>query len=114
MCVSPLALAALVEYSWPGNIRQLRSVIERAVAFSDHPEISLDDLPEDIRHAAQSATLTHSAGERKLTLAQVEREYILEVLRRSGGNKSQAAEWLDVPRRTLYRRLEEYGVASEV
>ncbi len=114
LCVSPMALAALVEYSWPGNIRQLRSVIERAVAFSDHPEIDLDDLPEDIRDAAQSAKLTSSAAERKLTLAQVEREYILEVLRRSGGNKSRAAEWLDVPRRTLYRRLEEYGVAAEV
>ena len=114
LCVSPVALAALVEYSWPGNIRQLRSVIERAVAFSDHPEIKLDDLPEDVRNAAHSAQLTHSAAERKLTLAEVEREYILEVLRRSRGNKSQAAEWLDVPRRTLYRRLEEYGVAAEV
>ena len=114
MCVSPMALAALIEYSWPGNIRQLRSVIERAVAFSDHPEIELDDLPEEIRKAAQSAQLTNSAAERKLTLAEVERDYILEVLRRSGGNKSRAAEWLDIPRRTLYRRLEEYGVASEL
>jgi DNA-binding NtrC family response regulator len=113
-CISPAALATLVEYSWPGNVRQLRSMIERAVAFSDGPEIELDDLPETIRNAGQRAQITRSAAERELTLAEVEREYILEVLRRTGGNKVQAAEWLGIPRRTLYRRLEEYGIEPEM
>jgi transcriptional regulator with PAS, ATPase and Fis domain len=95
-CVSPTALAALVEYSWPGNVRQLRSVIERAVAFSDRAEIELEDLPEG------------------MTLAELEREYILEVLRRTRGNRARAAEILGVSRPTLYRRLEAYGIPPEV
>jgi DNA-binding NtrC family response regulator len=95
-------------------VRQLRSVIERAVAFSDGPEIELDDLPETIRNAGQRAQITRSAAERELTLAELEREYTLEVLRRTGGNKLQAAEWLGISRHTLYRRLEEYGIPPEV
>jgi DNA-binding NtrC family response regulator len=113
-CISPAALAALVEYSWPGNVRQLRSVIERAVAFSDGPEIELEDLPEMIRNAGQKAEITRSAADRELTLGELEREYILEVLRRTGGNKLRAAERLGISRVTLYRRLEEYGMEPEV
>jgi transcriptional regulator with PAS, ATPase and Fis domain len=113
-CVSPTALAALVEYSWPGNVRQLRSVIERAVAFSDRAEIELEDLPEGIRNAGQRTEITRSAAERELTLAELEREYILEVLRRTRGNRARAAEILGVSRPTLYRRLEAYGIPPEV
>jgi DNA-binding NtrC family response regulator len=113
-CIAPAALAALVEYPWPGNVRQLRSVIERAVAFSDSPEIELEDLPEMIRNAGQRTQITRSAAERELTLAELEREYILEVLRRTGGNKAQAAEWLGISRHTLYPRLEGYGLEPNV
>jgi two-component system response regulator AtoC len=112
-CIASAALAALVEYPWPGNVRQLLGVLERALTFADGREIGLADLPAAIRRDAQRAELTRSAAERELTLAQLEREYIFEVLRRVGGNKSRAADWLDVPRRTLYRRLEEYGVTPE-
>jgi DNA-binding NtrC family response regulator len=112
--IAPAALAALVQYPWPGNVRQLRSVIEHTVAFSDGPEIDVEDLPETIRNAGQKAQITRSAAERELTLGEMEREYILEVLRRAGGNKVRAAEWLGIPRRTLYRRLGEYGIPPEV
>jgi DNA-binding NtrC family response regulator len=113
-CVTPTALAALIEYPWPGNVRQLRSVIERALTFAEGGEVDLDDLPGDIRRAAQSTSRVRSAADRQLTLAALEREYVYEVLRRTGGNKSRASEWLGVPRRTLYRRLEEFGLEADV
>lgn len=103
--VSPPALGALVAFSWPGNVRELLNVLERAVAFSDHAEIQLEDLPADVHRGGRSASIIHSAADRQATLAELEREYILEVLRRAGGNKTRAAELLGIPRRTLYRRL---------
>lgn len=112
-CVSRTALAALIEYPWPGNVRQLRSVMERALTFTDAEEIELDDLPGEIMRAGKSAARVRDASDRQLTLAEIEREYIFEVLERTGGNKSRAADWLGLPRRTLYRRLEEYS-ATEV
>ena len=108
-CVSPNALAALVEYPWPGNVRQLRSVIERALTFTDAPEIDLDDLPEEVRSTSTRKARVQDAADRRLSLADLEREYIDEVLERTGGNKKRASEWLGLPRRTLYRRLESRG-----
>lgn len=111
--ISPAAIAALIEFSWPGNVRQLLNVLERAASFSDGPEIQFEDLPGDVRRIGRSAATVRSAADREATLAELEREYILEVLRRAEGNKTRAAEMLDIPRRTLYRRLEEYGTATD-
>jgi DNA-binding NtrC family response regulator len=113
MRVSTDALALLIGQPWPGNVRQLFSVLERAIAFSDHPEITPDDLPESIRTTGRAQQIARDTLERELTLAEVEREVIFEALRRAGGNKTLAAERLGIPRRTLYRRLEEYGESSE-
>ena len=107
--VSPAALAALVEHSWPGNVRQLFNVLERGVVFADGTDIGVEDLPEELRRASGSAALVRSAAEREVTLAEIERDYVLEILRRTGGNKTRAAEVLGIPRRSLYRRLERYG-----
>jgi DNA-binding NtrC family response regulator len=107
--VSPTALAALVEYSWPGNVRQLFNVLERAVVFADGTDIGVEDLPEELRRASGSVAFVRPAAEREVTLAEIERDYVLEILRRTGGNKTRAAEILGIPRRSLYRRLERYG-----
>jgi len=114
--ISPEALGALLLHSWPGNVRELANVVERASIFADGSEIRLDDLPEEIRGplpAAARVPPLHLAAQQGLTLEALERAYILEVLRRSGGNRSRAAELLGLPRRTLYRRLTEYGVLGE-
>jgi DNA-binding NtrC family response regulator len=108
-CVSPAALATLIEFPWPGNVRQLRSVIERALTFADADEVDLEDLPGELRRAGEGVQRVRDAAERQLTLTELEREYVLEVLRRTGGNKKKAAEWLGLPRRTLYRRLDAYS-----
>ena len=111
--VSSAALAALVEYTWPGNVRQLFNTLERAAAFSDAPEIRPDDLPDEIRIAGRSAALVRAAADREATLAELERDYIFESLRRTGGNKTRAAALLGIPRRTLYRRLAHYGATAD-
>jgi DNA-binding NtrC family response regulator len=107
--LSPSALAALVELPWPGNVRQLFNVLERAVAFADDAEIGLEELPDEVRSAGHGAAFVRAAAGRQLTLAEVERDYVFETLRRTGGNKTRAAELLGIPRRSLYRRLERYG-----
>lgn len=113
MRFSPAAVALLVAYSWPGNVRELLNTVERAAVLAEQAEIGVADLPEEVRGAGERIEALSSAGARELTLAEVERDYTLEVLRRCGGNKSRAAEVLGVPRRTLYRRLDEYGVFAE-
>jgi DNA-binding NtrC family response regulator len=106
--VSSEALAILTAYSWPGNVRELENAIERAVAFARGPVIMPDDLPERVRSSGSASALIARSVEQNLTMREVEREYILEVLRRTGGNKSRAAELLGLDRKTLYRRLDEY------
>ena len=107
--VDATAMAALGEHQWPGNVRQLYNVLESALTFASGPRITVEDLPGDIRRASGSREIVRSAADRGLTLGELERDYIFEMLRRAGGNKSKAAEMLGMPRRTLYRRLQDYA-----
>jgi two-component system, NtrC family, response regulator AtoC len=108
------ALDALVRYAWPGNIRQLRNTLEAALTFGRGDEIGLDDVPAEIRRAGVNRGIVVGAADRELTLAELEKEYIFEMLRRTNGNKSRASDLLGIPRRTLYRRLEQYAAESAV
>jgi DNA-binding NtrC family response regulator len=110
--VAPEAMAMLVSYGWPGNVRELRNTIERAAVMARGPEIRADDLPPRVRVRGGAAALVTAAAERSLPLDEVERAYILEILRRSGGKRAAAAEILGMDRKTLYRRLREYGEAD--
>ena len=106
--VSPEALAVLTAYSWPGNVRELENVLERSVAMADGPIIKDADLPDRVRGSGKTGSLLTRAREQRMTLAELEKEYILETLRLTGGNKSRAAEILGFDRRTLHRKLDEY------
>ncbi|HYE73393.1 MAG TPA: sigma 54-interacting transcriptional regulator, partial [Blastocatellia bacterium] len=106
--VSAEALAILTAYAWPGNVRELENAIERAVAFSPGAIITAKALPERVRSTGSVAAVIARASEKMLTLREVEREYILEILRRTEGNKKRAAELLGLDRKTLYRKLDEY------
>jgi DNA-binding NtrC family response regulator len=106
--VSSEALAVLTAYSWPGNVRELENAIERAVAFARGTVITPDDLPERVRTSGRTSALIARSVEQNMTLRDLEREYILEVMRRTGGAKSRAADLLGLDRKTLYRRLDEY------
>jgi transcriptional regulator with PAS, ATPase and Fis domain len=102
------ALKILLAYPWPGNVRELENVVERAVALAEGDSIGPDDLPPQVRERRSTDVLA-AALARGLTLAELEREYINRVLQAEGGNKTRAAQRLGLDRKTLYRKLEEYG-----
>jgi DNA-binding NtrC family response regulator len=102
------AAALLAAYPWPGNVRELRNAVERAATLAPGAEIRADDLPPRIRDAGRLAARVADASQRQLPLRELERAYILEVLRQTGGNKSRTAEILGLDRKTLYRKLDEY------
>ncbi len=110
--LAPAAVELLTDYHWPGNVRQLLNTLESVLVFVPGTEIGPEDLPEEIRRSSGNREVIRSAAERGLRLAELERDYIFEVLRRAGGNKTRAAEMLGIPRRTLYRRLDEYAAAG--
>ena len=111
--ISPEAMALLTTYPWPGNVRELRNAIQRAAVVATGEEVRPEDLPSRIREASRAAPLVRDSTDRALSLRDVERLYILEVLRQAGGNKSRAAELLGLDRKTLYRKLEEYRLDME-
>jgi DNA-binding NtrC family response regulator len=106
--ITPEVMAMLTAYPWPGNVRELRNTIQRAVTMAATEEIRPDDLPPRIRETGRAAALVAGAAQRGLPLRELERSYILEILRQAGGNKSRAAEILGLDRKTLYRKIEEY------
>jgi DNA-binding NtrC family response regulator len=110
--IAPETLALLTAYSWQGNVRELENTVERAVALARGAVLTPEDLPERIRTAGASARLIAKSKAKRMTLDELEREYILEILREAGGNKSKAAEILDLDRKTLYRKLDEYRAAD--
>jgi len=110
--IAPDTMALLTAYAWPGNVRELRNAIERAVTLSTTDELRPDDLPERILAGARAAALVSRSVAQEVPLRDVERAYTLEILRRVGGNKSRAAEILGMDRKTLYRKLEEYGESA--
>ncbi|MBM4123018.1 MAG: sigma-54-dependent Fis family transcriptional regulator, partial [Nitrospira sp.] len=103
--MSESALALLVDYAWPGNVRELENVIERAVTLARGEKIVSEDLPPAIQGARGDRKVLDEAAERILPLQDVEKEYILRILEKTGGNKYQAAQTLGIDRKTLYRKL---------
>ena len=104
------ALLALYHYEWPGNIRELRNCVENCVVMSKGPVISIDDLPPSIKKNRDYKELVLEPG---LTLEEVEKKYILSTLDKNKGNKSKSAIELGIGRKTLHRKLNEYGINSD-
>ncbi|PWK17430.1 sigma-54-dependent transcriptional regulator [Xanthomarina spongicola] len=97
--ISSEALQVLERYSWPGNIRELENVIQRAVIMSDK-EIEIKDLPEHIKYK-----IDFPNEDGLLTLKEIEKKHILKVLAATNNNKSQAAKILQIDRKTLSEKL---------
>jgi DNA-binding NtrC family response regulator len=106
--LAPDAQQMLLAYSWPGNVRELHNVLERGVALCQGELIASEDLPNHVREK-KPADFLAAAVARRMTLAELEREYIERVLDDEGGNKTRAAQRLGLDRKTLYRKLEEYA-----
>lgn len=99
-------LTILQQYSWPGNIRELRNVIERSVILSKAGELDSDSLPPELTEAAKGEEYQCSEFE----LANVEKRQIQKVLNYTNGNKTKAAQLLGIALTTLYRKLNEYNL----
>src|SRR5678816_113202 len=102
------AVAALRKYAWPGNVRELENAIERALVLGCDDAIWPEDLPESLRTRAVSAI----APSQSRPLSDVEREHILRTLDTVRGNKTAAARLLGLDRKTLYRKLDLYGIRT--
>jgi DNA-binding NtrC family response regulator len=107
--ISADALDKLVSYAWPGNIRELQNVIERVFALSQSTEITLADLPGVIA-GFEVKQVDFEEMAQLPTLEDMERSLIHAALRRSGGNKNEAARILAIDRQRLYRKIEKYGL----
>ncbi len=102
--LTPTAREKLRKYTWPGNVRQLRNVIDSAVVLSSGGKISPEDLPlRDVETDAWDS----------LRIADWEQRLISEALRRCNGSVQEAAEMLGIGRATLYRKIEEYGISRD-
>ena len=104
--ISPNALQRLMSYSYPGNVRELENIIERAVALCPGPVIRVAHLPDEFREF--SLPDVAPSDSRVPTLAEQEEEYIKWVLKRTGGNQTQAAQLLGIDRVSLWRKLKRF------
>jgi two-component system, NtrC family, response regulator AtoC len=106
--ISGPAARLLMDYDWPGNVRELENCMERAVALCRLDEITVDDLPAKVQeHQSSKIVITTESPGELITLDEMERRYVRQVLNAVGGNKNHAARILGIDRRSLYRRLEE-------
>jgi DNA-binding NtrC family response regulator len=103
--VTPRAAHQLLRYEWPGNVRELENAVERAVVLADGARIDVGDLPEEVALALPDP----SGPGRVRSLEEMERDYILAVLKSAGDNKTKAAAQLRIGTATLFRKLKQYS-----
>ena len=116
--ISPTASRALIDYDWPGNVRQLRNIVESMVVVDADEMLDLDDLPpelvdEDSQPIGDEAVPAGPSNLVGRPLAEIERWAIEETLKLTGGNREETARILGIGARTLYRRLEQYEGRKE-
>ncbi|HET6923548.1 MAG TPA: sigma-54 dependent transcriptional regulator [Anaeromyxobacteraceae bacterium] len=112
---TPEALEAMQGYRWPGNVRELEHAVERALVLSEGPAIREEDLPDEVRAPAR-APAPVAPPEGTLSIKQatraVEEQLIRRALDRTGGNRTRAAEILEISYRALLYKIKEYGISS--
>jgi DNA-binding NtrC family response regulator len=105
---TPAAYDLLSRYDWPGNIRELRNLVERMVVLARGKVLDVNDIPAQVREQAAGG------GEVKidadLTVDEMEKRMVIQALEKTGGNRTKAAEKLGISRRTLHRKLNQYGI----
>src|SRR5580693_7998407 len=111
--VTAAAMKSLLQYDWPGNIRELENCVARAVTLGDHRTIDIGDLPPAIRSESSipsSTSIEDSASLSTTALAEMEKMTILRVFEQAGGDKALAGKMLGISRATLYRKLKRYNI----
>ncbi|HYX91663.1 MAG TPA: helix-turn-helix domain-containing protein, partial [Myxococcaceae bacterium] len=112
---SPEAEALLSSYAWPGNVRELENALERAVLLAESSRVVPEDLPEKIwsRRAPPSPSLPRGLPDDlslKRAMRELEENFIRAALRRTRGNRTRAAEILEISHRALLYKIKEYGI----
>nr|AOR51107.1 acetoacetate metabolism regulatory protein AtoC [uncultured bacterium pAW1] len=107
--LSPEVQDVLRAYDWPGNIRELRNILERAMILADGEPLEVEDLAIEAEHAPIGAGSSHAPGQ---GLETAERELLLGALEQAKGNKTEAAKILKITRRRLYSRLKAHGLPT--
>ncbi len=110
--ITLVARKVLRQHSWPGNVRELKNVIESMVVIDSDGVLDVDDLTEDLQVVSAAAPGDKSAAIDSLVgkpLEEIEKHFITETLKLTGGNREEAARMLGIGERTLYRKLKEYG-----
>ncbi len=111
--LSPEVAQKLLSYPWPGNVRELENCVERLAALARTSDVSVSDLPDKVRlHQRGRFHVAADAPEEIVTLEELEKRYVQHVLTVMSGNRSRAAELLGIDRRTLYRKLDSWGLSS--
>jgi DNA-binding NtrC family response regulator len=100
----------LMRYDWPGNVRQLENIVERAFALGQGDTILVSDLPPEIRDIYKQAGISSPSS---LNLAENEKLLIMRALRQTKGNKAEAAQLLGINITTVYRKLEKYQISDQ-
>ena len=106
--IEPEAQQVLMSHGWPGNVRQLRNVVEQMVVLSPGPRLTADSIPADIRPAGGGELLGGMNNLVGISIEQAEKELIRNTLKLVHGNREQAAKILGIGERTLYRKIKEY------
>jgi two-component system, NtrC family, response regulator AtoC len=110
--LSPEAMEALLQYDWPGNIRELKGAIDSGVTLAIGPQVALQDLPLTISEARFSGSAGHDEKAGQMNLHNNEMRLILRALEETHGNRTEAAKKLGISRRTLHRRLKELNLTT--
>lgn len=110
--VSDEALRLMLQYDWPGNVREMENCLERASAMSSGPLLHAPDLPSPLQNATREQSHGPAAAGRIVPISELERRAILEALARLNGDKLEAARLLGIGKTTLYRKLKEYRLAE--
>lgn len=106
------AMRVLMTHAWPGNVRELENAVEHALTMGRGETLLPEDLPASV--TAPERDIVHEASLDEVSLAEVERRYILRVLEKMGSHQIKTAKVLGIDRRTLYRRLRQYGYAGRL